>query len=185
MLSFKEYIQESEMLFEITVQDMTNATTRYRGYPKGIYPQAPKVEVTKIVPAIGVKTISFYGEVPSFTREGTAKYTQALMFKDVQFAAEPKEGEEDAWKYIDMPNIKIWMKLPSLEDNHSLVSCSCPDFRFRASVALKKNSALLGRLIPYQKKTNRPPLNPDDEPIMCKHTFNFLRGLTANGWVKG
>lgn len=174
MLSYKEY------LIELTVKDLMDGTRKFR-HPVKEYPQAKFIKVNKIVPSIGVKTLGFYGESPSFTRS-SAGYNQTLVFKNVEFSEEEPEVDKNDWYYLEDKN--VWYKKPGLEENDILARCGCPDHRFRFQLALKKNKALHGNLIPYEKKTDRPPLNPDDIPGLCKHNYNFIKALIQKGYIK-
>ncbi len=174
MLSYKEYLQE------LTVKDVMDGTKNFRHEVKE-YPQAKFMKVVKIVPSIGVKTLAFYGESPSFTR-AEAGYNQSIVFKNVEFSEEEPTVDIEDWYYLDSNN--VWYKKPGLDENDILLRCGCPDHRFRFQLALKKNNALFGNLIPYKKKTNRPPLNPDDIPGMCKHNYNFIKALIIKKYIK-
>lgn len=174
MLSYKEYLQE------LTVKDIMDGTKKFR-HTIDQYPQAKFIKINKIIPSLGVKTLSFYGESPSFTRT-EAGYAQTIVFKNVFFLEEEPEYDKQDWYYLDANN--VWYKKPGLDENDILLRCGCPDHRFRFQLALKKNKALFGNLIPYKKKTNRPPLNPDDIPAMCKHNYNFIKALIQKGFIK-
>lgn len=175
MLSYKQYL----LLQEITIKDVMDGTAKFR-HMVNYYPQGKFVNINKITPSIGVKTLAFYGEHPSFTRS-TAGYNQTIVFKNITFVEE--EPEIDINDYYHLEANGVWYKKPDLDGNDILFRCGCPDFRFRFSLALKKNKALFGNLIPYKKKTNRPPLNPDDIPGMCKHLYNFTKALIQKEYI--
>lgn len=174
MLSYKEY------LIELTIKDIMDGTKQFRHVVKE-YPQAKFMKITKIMPSIGVKTLSFYGEAPSFTRNEAA-YNQTVVFKEVEFSEEEPEYDKEDWYFLEDKN--VWYKKPGLDENDVLLRCQCPDFRFRFSYALKKEKALSGQLISYKKKTDREPLNPENIPGMCKHLYNFTKALIQKGYIK-
>lgn len=174
MLSYKEY------LAELTVKDVVDGTAKFR-FPVDKYPQSQFIKIKKIQPYIGTKLLTFSGEAPSFTRNGEAGYNQIIVFKNVEFSEEEPEIDKDKWKYLD--EYKVWYKKPGLDDNDIQLRCGCPDQRFRFQYALKLNKALFGNLIKYTKKTNRPPLNPDNIPGVCKHNYNFIKALIQKGYI--
>jgi len=174
MLSFKQYLEE------ITLKGLADGTAKFR-FPVDKYPQAKFVNIYKVQPAIGVKTLTFYGEIPSFTR-GEAGYNQTIMFKEVQFSEEEPVVDKNKWKFLE--DFNVWYKKPILDKNDVSIRCGCKDHQHRFSYANKKQKALFGNLIKYVKKTNRPPLNPDNIPGMCKHLKNFTLALIQQGFIE-
>lgn len=177
MLSYKEY---KSVLEEITIKDLADGTQKFRHSVKQ-YPQAKFMKINKIQPSIGVKTLGFFGEAPSFTRN-EAGYNQSIVFKNVEFSEEEPEHDKDDWYYLDSHN--VWYKKPGLDENDVQIRCGCLDFRHRISYYLPKNKALFGKIIPYKKKTDRPPLNPEGTNFLCKHLHNFIKALIQKGYIK-
>ncbi len=173
MLSFKQY------LIEITLKDLADGTAKFR-FPVEKYPQAKFVNVNKIVPSVGVKTLTFFGEIPSFTR-GEAGYNQTIMFKNVEFSEEEPQVDKEQWYKLEDKD--LWYKKPKLDKNDVSLRCGCPDDRYRWYWPRKKQKALYGNLIKYVKKTNRPPINPDI-PGICKHLKNFTLALIQKGFIQ-
>jgi hypothetical protein len=70
--------------------------------------------------------------------------------------------------------------------NHTCrVRCQCPDFYFMWEYYDKSNKALIGRHIPYiRKTTTRPPRNPDHMPGLCKHQIQMIKFLMDNNIIK-
>jgi hypothetical protein len=171
MLTYKQWLEEA------TLKDLATGTTNFRHSPSE-YPQAKFVNIDKIVPSLGVKTLTFFGNIPSFTRREAA-YNQTILFKNVKFA-DTKIDEN----YVQIPdNEDIWYEKPKLEGNDVSCRCGCSDDRFRWQVARKAQKALFGNLISYTKKTDRPPLNPDNIAGVCKHISNFVKALTIKNYI--
>lgn len=172
MLSYKEWLEEA------TLKDLADGTGRFRHSPSE-YPQAKFVNIDKIVPSLGVRTLTFFGNIPSFTRREAA-YNQTILFKNVKFA----DTQIDK-NYVQIPdNEDIWYEKPKLDGNEVSVRCGCQDYRFRFMYANKLDRALFGNLISYTKKTDRPPLNPDNIPGLCKHIKNFTLALIQKGYIQ-
>lgn len=176
MLSYKQF----KLLQELTVKDLMDGTSKFR-FPVDKYPQSKFININKVTPSIGVKTLTFYGEAPSFTRS-TAGYNQTIQFKDILYSEDEPQVDKNNWYYLDDNN--VWYKKPELNKHDLAVRCGCPDFRFRFSYANKKQKALFGNLISYTKKTDRPPLNPDHIPGMCKHLKNFIEALIQKEYIQ-
>lgn len=174
MLSFKQY------LIEITLKDLADGTAKFR-FPVDKYPQAKFVNINKIVPSVGVKTLTFFGEIPSFTR-GEAGYNQTIMFKNVEFSEEEPQVDKEQWYKLEDKD--LWYKKPKLDKNDVAGRCGCADDRFMWQYARKQKKALYGNLIKYVKKTNRPPKNPDNIAGICKHLKNFTLALIQNGYIQ-
>lgn len=174
MLSFKQY------LIEITLKDLADGTAKFR-FPVDKYPQAKFVNINKIVPSVGVKTLTFFGEIPSFTR-GEAGYNQTIMFKNVEFSEEEPQVDKEQWYKLEDKD--LWYKKPKLDKNDVSLRCGCRDFQHRISYYLPKNKALYGNVISYKKKTNRPPLNPQGINFICKHLKNFTLALIQKGFIQ-
>lgn len=121
---------------------------------------------------LGVKTITFTGEINSF--HGGGSYSIIVSFSKV----EPTDGlteEEIAQGY---------MPKPSLAKNDVHVRCSCPSYRFRFDKANRANRASMGKNFGnYHRLTNRAPNNPHDLPGFCYHIIEFVDYLQSQGFV--
>jgi hypothetical protein len=55
------------------------------------------------------------------------------------------------------------------------VRCTCSDFYWRFAAHNHKYGCLCGpEPEPYEKKTDRKPVNPDEIPGLCKHLLNVV-----------
>lgn len=134
--------------------------------------QSAKIDLKSIDYAKGMKTETFYFEVNSSSK-GT-KYSVMIMFKGV----DENQGLTDE-------EVAMGFKpKPDLSKNDISVRCACPSYRFRFDHANRSSKASVGAKFPkYIKKTNRPPLNPDDTPGLCKHIMEAMDYLIYNGFV--
>lgn len=109
------------------------------------------------------------------------KYTTRIEFSDVEFS-EPSintisvEGVDGAtYSFFPISNRQNDVKL----------SCNCLDFYYRFSKYNEKDDSLYGGSPPpYVKKTDRPPVNPDKIPGMCKHLLRLSDQLLSIGVLK-
>lgn len=105
-------------------------------------------------------------------------YKTQLLFKGVQYYDEPIPTSK---KLVD--NMGQTYYLGVLTPNHEVnVRCSCPDFHWRFQHEDKLDKSLQGAdRKPYQKKTNRPPVNPNQMPGMCKHIMKLIKVVRDSG----
>jgi hypothetical protein len=69
-------------------------------------------------------------------------------------------------------------ELIDLEATPVKVSCTCQDFYWRFAPWNDENGCLHGAPPePYEKKTDRKPVNPDHIPGLCKHLLNAVAVL--------
>ena len=122
---------------------------------------------------LGVKTLTFYGEIKS--SNGFNNYNMIITFSGV----EPTDGltEEEI--------LQGYMPKPSLSDNDIHVRCNCPSYRFRFDKANRANRAATGKNFGnYIKKTDRKPNNPHDLPGICYHIIEFVDYLHSQGFIR-
>lgn len=117
-----------------------------------------------------------------------AIYTPKILFQGVEFH-QPENEEEVAnpnTLTIEGKNGKEFTISPiMLNQINTRVYCNCLDFFWRFSFYAHKQQALLGYDVgTYQKKTNRPPVNPQQKPALCKHLMKLAVELKNNRVVR-
>ena len=65
-------------------------------------------------------------------------------------------------------------------DAQVLLTCSCPDFKFRWEVALTKQG---GSRILYSNGESHVIQNPQEKPGCCRHAFAFIKLLQRKGTI--
>lgn len=153
-----------------------------RGFPETRKRQHATGEVTianvKYMPYIGMKTL----HVSSTSTSNGHQYKQALQFNGVQFEGSDTETNatfqaSDGEDYHVQPL--------DLAGHNVKVRCNCLDFHYRFANYNSQDKSLVGRPPPlYQRKTNRPPVNPTQVPGMCKHLLKLVQMLQRYGLVK-
>lgn len=123
-------------------------------------------------PFIGVKTLFIKG-----LAESSAKvYSPMILFKNVNY--KPSKN---------IVNIFVNEQKYSFEElskNDVMVRCSCLDFGFRGSFANFTNKCLLNKLRKkYESLGIYPPVNPENNPMMCKHIIKLAKALEDAGVV--
>lgn len=148
-------------------------TFRARQYKSG------KVLNVKVKYVHWNKQLYIQGEVKSGT-ERNKTYKVQIVFNGIQ--SSPKRTRQHTLKYIDIEGSTIWIERADPKKHNVLTRCSnCPDFRFVGHWYIADKKALLGPRIPYQKVpgSNRPSVNPDRIPTLCKHQLELLKRLMS------
>lgn len=136
------------------------------------------VSNVQYMPYIGMKML----HVKSLSASNGHQYQQALQFMKVLF--EPEDTESNAtFQASDGEDYHVQ---PLELTGHSVkVRCNCLDFHYRFANYNSQDKSLVGKPPPlYQRKTNRPPVNPDQVPGMCKHLLKLVEMLRRYGLVK-
>jgi hypothetical protein len=153
-----------------------------RGFPETRKRQHATNEVVvsnvQYMPYIGMKML----HVKSISASNGHQYQQALQFMRVAF--EPEDTETNAtFQASDGEDYHI--QPLQLTGHNVKVRCNCLDFHYRFANYNAQDKSLVGKPPPlYQKKTNRPPVNPGQVPGMCKHLLKLVEMLRRYGVVQ-
>jgi len=132
----------------------------------------------EMLPFIGTKNLNVEAVASS---DGT-NYSPKLIFNNVEFEEEDlpdnvtfkaKDGNDYHAKPIDL-------------SRHTLrVRCDCLDFYWRFASFNAKDKSLIGAPPrPYQRVSNRGPVNPQEVPGVCKHLIAAVKALKHSGIVR-
>jgi hypothetical protein len=130
------------------------------------------------IPYIGMKML----HVRSTSMSNSHAYSQSMQFLRVEF----ENAESDTAATFQASDGSDYHIVPVDLTNHNVkVRCNCLDFHFRFANYNSSDKSLVGRPPPpYQRKTqNRPSVNPDQVPGMCKHLLKLVETLQANGVI--
>ncbi len=102
-------------------------------------------------------------------------YTTTILFEDVIFE-DSDQGDNITFKGSDGEMYNI---MPiKLSQNNAKVRCECLDFYWRFAPFNAQDGSLLGQSPgPYQKKSQRKPVNPNRVPGVCKHLIKTIETL--------
>ncbi len=133
---------------------------------------------------LSIKTYVYYGtgmldlvaEVHS--EELPTVYTSRIQFYDLLLS--DSFSKATPIKVKDSKNKNIYWMERLTPESEIAVRCSCPDFRFRFMWYLKDIHALIGKPLPYVRKTNyRKSVNVGKVKAVCKHLFAVFESLVA------
>lgn len=171
-----------QQLSEDSTEDQLDTNIR-REWPNTKKRQNATGEVViqniQYIPYIGTKFL----HVKSTSQSNGHAYRQALQFVKVVFenadtpnnvTATATDGEEFHCQPIDLTN------------HNAKVRCSCLDFYYRFAFHNSGDNSLVGRAPPlyHRKTTNRPSVNPNAVPGLCKHLLKLVEILQGSGLVK-
>jgi hypothetical protein len=129
------------------------------------------------VPYVGLKTLFIKGLAQN--TENSKEYNPILLFKKINYSS--VKGNN----YIEIRdnNGKNYL-LEKISENDVLVRCSCKDFLWRGNYADHLDHSLYGRKrTEYASQTNRPPVNPNNDPMVCKHVIKLYKVIEQSGII--
>ena len=131
------------------------------------------------IPYIGVKML----HVRATARNDGHQYNVALQFNGVSFAQQ--DGPQVA-TLTATDGQEFSLTPVTMRGNYAKVRCSCMDFYFRFAFYNAGDKSLVGRPPkPYIRKTlDRPSVNPDQVPGLCKHAIKLIQDLERIGLVR-
>lgn len=163
----------------MTFKELYDSTLKYRKWARS-YPDVDS-KLVDIIPNITAKMITFRYRVKSVSRRNEG-YNTWLQFYNVEFSDKPTSSNcckiinKETGKPLYFERISITEKS---KKNYVRVRCGCQDFRFRFAWEDRANGCLYGGVpkgytpVPG---SNRPPVNPNHIPGMCKHIFMCAKG---------
>lgn len=152
-----------------------------RGFPATRKRQHATNEVTirnvQYMPYIGMKML----HVKSSSLSNGNEYRQALQFNGVKFAG---QDGPDVATFTASDGEDYHVAPLQLSGHNVKVRCNCMDFHYRFANYNSQDKSLVGKPPPlYQRKTNRPPVNPMQVPGMCKHLLKLVEMLRRYGLI--
>jgi hypothetical protein len=119
-------------------------------------------------------------QINSTSRSNGNNYTQVIIFSDVVNTESP-----DGVTFTGTDGQDHTIEPIELRDSRVKVRCNCLDFYWRFATWNFNDDALFGPKPPlYQRKTDRPPVNPANVSGVCKHLLKVTTQLQQNGVVK-
>lgn len=110
-------------------------------------------------------------------------YKLSIAFNGITSSDIPNEKHQFIYA-PDGKNIERYLSTPTVAHTCQ-VRCQCPDFYFMWEYYNKQNKSLIGRHIPYTRKTTTyPERNPTHSPGLCKHLIQMIKYLMDNNIIK-
>lgn len=167
------------------LNEVSNVTQLQQNIEVGFPATKKRQHATGEVTVQGVEYIAYRGmkmlHIRSTTTSNGNAYRQSMQFMRVEFF--DSDGP-DVVTFKGTDGISYHIKPIALSVHNTKVKCNCMDFHHRFAHYNSQDKSLVGRPPPpYQRKTNRPPVNPDRVPGMCKHLLKLVQTLQQYGIV--
>lgn len=110
------------------------------------------------------------------------KYEPSIQFDNIIYD-DADHSDNTTFKAID--NREYHIVPIELAKHNCKVRCNCLDFYYRFAPQNNADQSLLGNPPPpYAKKTNRPFVNPQRVPGVCKHLLRAIQALRTVNVVR-
>lgn len=127
----------------------------------------------QILPYVGMKMIHVFADVSSISGK---HYKVGIQFLQVEFVDSQAAG---ITRFVGRDGEQYFIHPIALDRKNIKITCQCMDFRWRFAMWNSADKSLIGAPPPpYVKKTNRPPVNPDQVPGICKHALKVIMRLS-------
>jgi len=121
-------------------------------------------------------------EVTATTVSGGKNYETTVMFEDVVYE---DSDQSDNVSFTGSDGDEHHIIPIDLSKSNVKVACECLDFYWRFAPFNSKDGSLHGQPpSPYAKKTDRPPVNKNKTPGVCKHLMKTITELKQEGVVQ-
>lgn len=174
----KEY---SDVIEETTYSELKNNTLRFIPPSKRRQFSTDPIQINELrmIPFVDTNDL----KVESVAHSNSNKeYDIVVLFMNIDYE-ESDQNDNITFKATDGDDYHI-TPIP-LNNVNVKVRCECLDFYWRFAVYNFGDGSLYGpKPPPYQKKTNRPPVNPEKTPGVCKHIMKTILALKDAGVVK-
>jgi hypothetical protein len=137
------------------------------------------IKVVKLewIPYLGLSTLYVKGTAQN--TDNSKEYNPIILFKKINFSN--TKGKNYVEIYDNNGKNYIFKKI---NNNEVLVRCNCKDFFWRGNYADFLDHSLYGRKRPqYFASTNRGPVNPNNDPMVCKHIMKLYKVLDQSGII--
>ena len=166
-------LSDIKPLTELTINDLNQNTIKF---PKKSRCRDLK---TYLVNVQGLKFTPFAESNELWVTSSTQSsghpnhYKTEIIFKDVDFI-----DDDSGISFTGSDNAIHNIKPLLARINDCEVTCSCADYKYRMQAANYSKNAGIFPADNYIKKTNRPPINPEKIPFLCKHLLSMVNQLT-------
>lgn len=163
---------------ESSMDDLYKSTVKAFPYTtKRQYAIDPiKIVSLKWIPYVGVKTLYIKGLAQN--TDNSHEYSPLILFKNINYL---DRTEPESVQIIDN-NQKVFF-IKKIKNNDALVRCGCKDFYWRGNYADHLDRSLYGvKRQPYQG--SGLSVNPNNDPMICKHIIKLYKVLHNTGLFK-
>lgn len=171
--SFNYLLAESQILTELSIDQLDRSAV-------GAFPATTKRQHVKSpVQIVKMQLVPFVKDgqllVRATATNGGRTYNPSMVFSGVTF--EPEDTDTNV-TFTGANNSDYHIQPIDSNTAPVKVRCDCMDFYWRFAMWNYNADSLNDQPPPpYQKKTNRPPVNPRKAPGLCKHLMKLTDKL--------
>lgn len=137
-----------------------------------------RINSIELLPFIGTKNLN----VNTIAASDGTNYSPKIIFNNVEFE---EEDTNENVTFTGSDGNEYHMKHIDLNQNTLRVRCDCLDFYWRFAAFNAKDKSLIGKgPTPYQRVSNRGPVNPQEVPGVCKHLIAAVKAMKHSGIVR-
>lgn len=168
-------------------EDSTAAQLRQNivtNFPKTKKRQHAINEVTiqriEYIPYFGTQML----HIKATTSSNGNPHNQAIQFLRVTF--DQNQTTQTSRPFTATDGREYGIQPILLADHNAKVRCNCLDFYHRFATWNFNDNSIVGRApIPYQRKTtDRPEVNPNHVPGLCKHLLKVINHMRSQGIIQ-
>lgn len=169
------------LMLEMTLYQLDRSTVNTFGPEREVRANRVQIEKVAFTPAQG--RLGTELNVTANIRGTTGnRYVSTIVFQKVK--TEEADGPTNVTVKATTGN-DVHLQNVSLNSSNVQVRCTCLDFYFRFALWNLKHKSLHGDPPdPYVKTTDRPPVNPQQKPGVCKHLYKLIQNLKGQGIMK-
>ena len=171
-------------IFEVSFVDMFNnikAPNNFNTKKRQFSTQPLTGTEIKITPYKGTKSLLMRTIINS---DSGKQYQTSIMFTRVKYVDDIEDVDDpnSIVEFMASDGEEYAIERIDLKKNDVKVRCECLDFRWRFADYNASKKALYGRKPPpYVPKGNRPPVNPNHVPGVCKHLIKSFEIMMESG----
>lgn len=106
------------------------------------------------------------------------QFIDESTYNAIMSGEDNSSNRNDVYAFTATDGSNYYILYTSGSSTDAKVNCTCKDFRWRFAYYNAGDGSLAGEPPePYVSKTNRPPVNPDKSPGLCKHLLKLKKEL--------
>jgi hypothetical protein len=171
-------INEVLTLFERSLSSLISLTNKSFGDDREQDSQKVQVNNIQYIPMVEQGMLQVKAD--TFSESGS-KYQTVIVFDNLEYISEERYQEmqetgENAFELTSSDGTAFYVQ--KSENVDVKVRCTCEDFRWRFAPYNYSDNSLYGEPPEaYAKKTDRPSVNPNNTPGVCKHIMKLKNEL--------